>query len=244
GLSDQPEPVGAQQDNIVPAVFELLDADQLANATDIEQRSPIVVIEPMRLDHRDPPRTVDRVADHLAIARLEDVQRKLRTREQDRSGQGEDWNAQRAAHVNRTAERRRRWLLDQESSSPCASSSWRKRWRAAPSFHSRSRAMISSKASAAESRSPAAIFALASSKRASWSSGFDSSRFSSADVSAAGEAVATSSAARARVISGFLASSPRMASMIWRASAVSPLAISARASPPITAGSSGAISWT
>ena len=60
--------------------------------------------------------------------------------------------------------------------------------RAAPSFHSRSRAMISSSASAAASRSPAAIRAWAMAKRASWSSGLAASRASSADTSAAGAA--------------------------------------------------------
>ena len=64
-------------------------------------------------------------------------------------GKREDRDADRSAHVNSSADSRRRCALDHGSSRPCASSSWRKRLRAAPSFHSRSRRMISSSASAA-----------------------------------------------------------------------------------------------
>ena len=59
----------------------------LADAADRIERRLIVVVEPVRLDHGDPAGAVDRVADHLAIARLENVQRQLRAREQDRAGQ-------------------------------------------------------------------------------------------------------------------------------------------------------------
>ena len=97
-------------------------------------------------------------------------------------------------------------------------------------------AMISSSASAAASRSPAAMRAWASSKRASWSSGLAASRASSAETSAAG-AAATSSAARARAIAGMLGLLRRRAHRAaLRASSVLPPAISARARPPITAG--------
>src|SRR3546814_5894316 len=55
---------------------------------------------------------------------------------------------------NRMAERRRRCDDTQGSSSPTTSNSFRSCVRAAPSFHSRSRRMISSSASAAPSLSP------------------------------------------------------------------------------------------
>src|SRR3954447_5396345 len=242
-VADEPEPVGAQQDNVEPAVVQLLDSDDLADAADGVERRLIIVVKPLRLDHSDLARAVDRVAHHVAIARFENVQRQLRAREQDRSGQRKDRQPEQSAHVNSTADKRRRWALDQGSSSPCASRSWRKRLRAAPSFHSRSRRTTSSKSSAPPSRFPAAIFAEANSNRASWSSGFAASRCSSAVVSTAG-ADASSSAARARATSGLSAISGADASRISLASAVSSAAMSARTRPPMTSGLSGAMSRT
>ncbi len=65
-------------------------ADDLAEAADLVQRRLIVLVEAQRLDHPDPRRAVDRVAHHLAVARLENVQRQLRAREQDRARKREN----------------------------------------------------------------------------------------------------------------------------------------------------------
>src|SRR6185369_1602805 len=241
-LADQPEAVRAQQDDVEAAVVELLDADDLAEAADLVQRRLIVLVEAQRLDHPDPRRAVDRVAHHLAVARLENVQRKLRAREQDRPRKRENRDGDGSAHVNSSAESRRRCALDHGSSRPCASISWRKRLRAAPSFHSRSRRTISSKASAAASRSPAAISAPASSNRVAWSSGSAASRSSSGAVSTFG-ADASSRAARARLTSGFAAMSAGTPSRVARASSSSPAPTRARTRPPTASGLSGAISW-
>src|SRR5438874_9910895 len=138
---EETETVRAEQHDVEPAVVELLDADDLANAADAIERRLVVVVDPERLDHADLPGAVDRIVHHLAIARLENVQRELRAGEQDRPGQRENRDSQRSAHVKSTADSRRRCALDQGSSSPCASSSWRKRLRAALSFHSRLRRM-------------------------------------------------------------------------------------------------------
>ena len=154
-IPEEAEPVRAEQDDIEPPVLQFLDSDDLADAADRVERCSVVVVEPVRLDHPDPSAPVDRVAHHLAVARLEDVQRKLRAREQNRAGQRKQGHADDAAHVKSTEDRRRRCAADHGSSRPCASSSWRKRLRAAPSFHSRSRRTISSRASAAASRSDA-----------------------------------------------------------------------------------------
>ena len=123
GLADQPKAVGAQQHDVEPPVIKLLDPDHLADAADVVERRLVVVVEPVRLDHRDLAGAVDRVADHLAVARFEDVERQLRARKQDRAGQREDRDAERSAHVKSSAESRRRCALDHGSSRPCASSS-------------------------------------------------------------------------------------------------------------------------
>src|SRR4029079_11592448 len=100
--ANQPEAVRTEEHNIVAAVVQLLDTDQLPDAADGVEGSLIVVVEPVRLDHRNPPRTVDRILDHLPVARLENMQRQLRSREEDRAGKREKRNSKGPAHVNRT----------------------------------------------------------------------------------------------------------------------------------------------
>ena len=76
GLADQAETVRSQQHDVEAAVVEFLDPDNVADASDLVQRR-IVIVEIERLDHPDLPRALDRVLDHLAVARLEDMQRQL-----------------------------------------------------------------------------------------------------------------------------------------------------------------------
>ena len=86
-----------------------------------------------------------RVAHQRAIARFEDVQRQVRAREQQRTGERKDRETRhRSAQVNRMAESRRRCACDHGSSSPTAASSLSSRSRAAASFHVRSMRMLSS----------------------------------------------------------------------------------------------------
>ena len=111
----------ALQDDVEPPVVQFLDPDQFADAADAVERRLIALlafaVEHLRLDQCDPPRAGERIADHFLIARLEDVQRDLRAREQDRPGQRKQGHADRglAAHVNRTAESRRRCAFDHSS---------------------------------------------------------------------------------------------------------------------------------
>src|SRR5205814_851339 len=108
------------------------------------------------------------------VPRLEDVQRQMHAREEQRAGQRKDRQAhglRLGGHPNRIAESLRRCADTQGSSSPTTSNNLSNWVRAALSFQSRSAAMIASSESAAASRSPAAICPPASSKRLAWSSG-------------------------------------------------------------------------
>ena len=93
---------------------------------------------PRIIDHPDPPGAGKRVAHHLAIARLENMQRKLGARKEDRPGQREDRDSERlgAHHVNSIADSRRRCAAAQGSSSPPPPASAATALRAAPSFQS------------------------------------------------------------------------------------------------------------
>jgi hypothetical protein len=62
----------------------------------------------VRLDHRNPPGAVDGIAHHFAITRLENVERKLGTRKEDRAWKRKERDSKDSAHVKRTAESRRR----------------------------------------------------------------------------------------------------------------------------------------
>ena len=205
----------------------------------------IVVVEAQGLDHRDPAGAVDRVAHHLAVARLENVQGELGAREQDRARQRE----QRDAKAFGSCEEQGRQppplrARPRDPRGPDASRSWRKRLRAAPSFQSRSRRMISSSCvggCVAVARAP-------SSPRPARTGPRDRRGRRRAAPRArrcrtAGAEAASASAERARAIAGFLASSSRAdRPASARASSGSPAAISARARPPITSGLSGAMS--
>ena len=68
GLADQPEAARSAEDDIVAAVLQLLDPDDLADAADRVQRRRIVSRR-LRLDHADLARSVDRVRHHLADRR-------------------------------------------------------------------------------------------------------------------------------------------------------------------------------
>ena len=98
----------AVEDDIVAAVIELLDPDDLADAPDwIEWRA--LVLRRMRLDHPDAAWAIQDIAIHLALARFEDVMRQLRPGKKNRTRQREDRNPQRslATQVNSKAESRR-----------------------------------------------------------------------------------------------------------------------------------------
>ncbi len=82
GFGDQAEPLRSEQHDVEPPVVQFLDPDQFAEAADLVQTGWVGVVG--RLDHRDPSRPGHRVLDHRAIAFLEDVQRQMRAREQDR----------------------------------------------------------------------------------------------------------------------------------------------------------------
>ena len=71
-----------------------LDADDLADAADRIEPGAFV-IGGGGLDHPDAAGTLEGVADHIAIARLEDVQRKLRARKEKGSRKRKEGNVHR-----------------------------------------------------------------------------------------------------------------------------------------------------
>ena len=221
---------------------QLLDPDDVADAADVVQRRLIVVVEPVRLDHRDPPAAVDRVAHHLAIARLEDVQRQLASagtgspRPAGRSGRGASGSC------------------EQQSGEPPA-------LRARPRIFQALRFEQLEEALARRAIVPFAVAAddLEQTRRPrrrgrrppSWRRQARTAPRDRRDWRRAALRAppyprrarqASSSAARARAISGFFARSSAAAEQSRVASSVSPAATSARTRPPITSGSSGAIS--
>ena len=107
--------------------FQLFGPDDLADAAGVEQRRRIAGAR--RLDHPDPARTGQRVANHLPVAGFENMQRQLRARKKDGPRQREQrdprWPG--AHHVNSSADSRRRWLRAHGSSSPADSNICRKR---------------------------------------------------------------------------------------------------------------------
>jgi hypothetical protein len=75
----------ASQDDVVAAVVKALDVGDDAAAPDRKDRRPALVARfPFRLDqhHRNQAVALQDVRDHLAIARLEDVQREEHVRKQ------------------------------------------------------------------------------------------------------------------------------------------------------------------
>ena len=91
---DQPEAVRSEQDDVEAAVVELLDADDLADAAD--RGTAAAMSSSIRsAGSSDATAAVERVADHVAVARLEDVERQLRARKEDRPGQREEGDPER-----------------------------------------------------------------------------------------------------------------------------------------------------
>ncbi len=104
-----------------------------------------------RLDHPDAAVARHRVRYHRAITRLEDVQRQMHPRKQQRSREREDREPRRR-HVKRIADSRRRCADTQGSSNPTTSSSLRNCARAAPSFQARSLATIAAETTLTSAR--------------------------------------------------------------------------------------------
>src|SRR3546814_6536727 len=136
-------PRSTRTDTLFPYTT-LFRSDDPAEAADFEQARRILLV--LRLNHGDHRIARQRVAHHRPIARLEDVERQLRAREEQRPRQRKDRNPKKGRpfhQVKRIAERRRRCCETQGSSSPTTSRNWSSRLRAAPSFQSRSRPMTS-----------------------------------------------------------------------------------------------------
>jgi len=76
-LAEQSETAGSEEYDVEPSVIQLFDADDFADAPHAVERCLVIIVEPMRLDHGDLSCAIDGVADHVAVARLEDMQWKL-----------------------------------------------------------------------------------------------------------------------------------------------------------------------
>ena len=91
-LLDDPEAFEPAQDEVVAAVGQPLDVGQHAAAADrIDRRPSLVVPVPSRPQQHHPDHAIagQRVGDHVAVARLEDVQRQEHVGEEDDVGQRE-----------------------------------------------------------------------------------------------------------------------------------------------------------
>ena len=90
----------AQHDQVAPVVLRLalLDPAEAADAVDLrvvgvrvlDLRDPVVLPGGERLDHADQLLAFERVGHHVAVARLEDVERQQVPRQQQRAGQRKD----------------------------------------------------------------------------------------------------------------------------------------------------------
>ena len=83
------------QHDVEPAVRQPLVVRDDARAADVEHGRPafVVLFEPWTQQHHsDQPVAVERVHDHRAIPRLEDVQRQVDAGEEDDVGKGEEWD--------------------------------------------------------------------------------------------------------------------------------------------------------
>jgi hypothetical protein len=78
-LADDTEAVGAVEDDVEAAVLELLQPDDLADAADRVERLLRIVLhfDELGLNDCDKAIVVHGVANHFAIAGLEDVKREL-----------------------------------------------------------------------------------------------------------------------------------------------------------------------
>ena len=87
GFANQAEAVRPEQHDVEPTVVELLDPDDVADAADLIQQAGLSSSKLSGWIIPICPAPSIASLDHLAVARLEDVQRQLRAREQDRAGQ-------------------------------------------------------------------------------------------------------------------------------------------------------------
>ena len=124
----------------------------------------------IRLDHAEHPSGAHGILDHRQIARFENIERQLAARQQQRTLKREHRKFGRQLlrprvetrhQVNSIADSLRRAAMVAGSSNPHASNSFSNCSRAASSFQARLRRMMSSRCSAAASRSPLALSALA-----------------------------------------------------------------------------------
>jgi len=93
-LLEDAKPIDAAKYDIVPAVGELFDVRHHTAAPDrIHGRLPFVIGFPARpqQDHSDQPIVGDSIGHHLAITRLENVQRQEHVWKQDDVWQRKDW---------------------------------------------------------------------------------------------------------------------------------------------------------
>ena len=246
-LARDAEPAEPLQHDVEAAVLQLVAGADPAEAADLEQGRRLASLGraagPCRSAGRRPSRRAPSrgsAARRCAAA----AARAGRAARPPAGRPGCGAGAPSARHqVNRIADRRRRCAPTQGSSSPTASISCSSRLRAAPSFHSRSRAMLSSNWSAAASRSPArhqragklvarlVIVGIGGDPR------LERRRIAGrADL---GERERGAGAGDGRVLRRSSRAAPRACA---RASSARPAASRARARPEITSGLSGAIS--
>ena len=92
-LLDDPEPFDAPEHDVVPAVLQPLGVrDDAAAANRIHRRLPLVIALPagFQKHHAEHSIAGERVPDHLAIARLEDMERQEHVRKKDDVGKREE----------------------------------------------------------------------------------------------------------------------------------------------------------
>ena len=111
-LAGDPELLEAAQHDVVAAVGEPLDVRDDARAADrVDRRPPLVVALPPgpQQHHADHAIAVERVGHHLAVARLEDVQR-----QETRWGRGRRSAAGRDRRIGMRGEHRRQWQSNRQ----------------------------------------------------------------------------------------------------------------------------------
>ena len=139
-LAQDAEARQAFEHDVEPPVVERLDFGDPPDAADLEQRraSPALA----RLDHADAPVARERVGDHRAVARLEDVQRQMQPGNSNAPASGKI-EIRVATAVIRTGAREPPALRrDPRVLEPDRFEHLQQLGRAAPSFHSRSAAIM------------------------------------------------------------------------------------------------------
>src|SRR5580658_1957901 len=241
-LFDDVEAQKPGQRDEIAAVLRLAELGEPPGAADAVDRGLAgIALVSKRLHHADKALARERVPRHGEVARLEDVERQLAARQEERARQRKDRQRRRErrearderAHAKRSDERRRRADCVKGSAPPIASKYLTSCFRAASSFHFRSRRTSSRSSSTACSRLPPAKSAPARSSRAWWSLGSRSSRALSSPKApcALAPASASSSPVRAATTSTCPAASAGTRARSWRALAKSFLAMAARARP-------------